>query len=232
MIVRESINFERGLDPKDSMDIGTPLARLATELGMTYAEIRQDRKDLQEIVAAAINPGDDEDKDYSFAFYAVADDPMAYDISRESRLFDVALWADQHQKDAIRILRTPDRISESVNFERGIDPKKSAKIGLTSPKRFKTIEEFTDHVMAALPLIFGGKIPEDILSKREGGMLPESYYGKIAWWLTENGFEMPNGNNDWEGPIDNAPKGFAFWTTPITQRLEQMLGEKKWSEYN
>jgi hypothetical protein len=364
--LNEAYNFERGLDPKDSMDIGTPLARLANELGMTYAEIRQDKKDLQEIVAAAVNPGDDEDKDYSFAFYAVADDPRAYDISKESRLFDVALWADQHQKDAIRILRTPDRMSESINFERGVDPrdsmdigkpitrmlnrlgtsnldrprlkekieelpstlylegrgdsqiidikrykdlnkaekkslaswyasslsreenkkkidpdfiwiklkydfpnpgikewmdldkfavlldrkirkkflkesqnfergvdpKKSAGIGLSSPKRFQTIEEFTNHIIAALPLIFDGKIPEDILSKKEGGMLPETYYGKIAWWLAEKGFEMPNGNSEWEGPIDNAPKDFAYWTTPIVQKLEQMFGQKRWSEYN
>jgi hypothetical protein len=43
---------------------------------------------------------------------------------------------------------------------------------------------------------------------------------------------MPNGNNDWEGSPDNAPEGFKFWTTPIVQKLEQMLGQKRWSEYN
>nr|HPI82948.1 hypothetical protein [Candidatus Paceibacterota bacterium] len=112
-LVLEAIDFERGKDPKDALEIGSPLARLADELGMTYAEIKQDKKDLHEIVAAAVDPGNDEDKDYRFAFYAVADDPMAYDIPRDSRLFDVALWADAHQDDAIRILRTPDRVSES-----------------------------------------------------------------------------------------------------------------------
>ena len=123
-------------------------------------------------------------------------------------------------------------IGESLNFERGIDPKKTIGIGLEAPKRFKTIEEFTDHVIAALPLIFGGKMPKDILSKKEGGMLPEKYYGQIAYWLSEKGFEMPNGNNDWEGHIDMAPKEFAYWTTPLVQKLEQMLGQKRWSEYN
>jgi len=97
---------------------------------MTYAEIKQDKKDLHEIVAAAVDPGNDEDKDYRFAFYAVADDPMAYDIPRDSRLFDVALWADAHQDDAIRILRTPDRVSESINFQRGKDPKQALGVGL------------------------------------------------------------------------------------------------------
>jgi len=111
--VNESINFERGQDPKSSMGIGNPLAQLANELGMTYAEIKQDKKDLENIVEASLdklyNNAGYTDKDYSFAFYTVADDPMAYDISRDSRLFTVALWADQHAKDAIRILRTEDR---------------------------------------------------------------------------------------------------------------------------
>jgi hypothetical protein len=157
---------------------------------------------------------------------------MAYDIQRESRLFDVALWADGHKKEAIRILRTPDRVSEGMDFERGVEPKKAAGVGLSAPRRFKTIEEFTNHIIAALPLIFDGKIPEDILSKKEGGMLPESYYGKIAWWLSENGFEMPNGNTDWEAHPDSAPEGFKYWSTPIVERLEQILGQKRWSEYH
>jgi len=126
---------------------------------------------------------------------------------------------------------TPDRISESVNFERGIDPKKSIGIGLESPKRFHNIEEFTNHIIAALPLIFGGKIPEDILSRQEDGMLPNTYYGKIAWWLTENGFEMPNGDSDWEAGPANVSKEFSYWPTSIVERLEQILGEKRWARY-
>jgi hypothetical protein len=123
-------------------------------------------------------------------------------------------------------------VRESINFERGVDPKKTVGIGLEAPKRFTNIEEFSNHVIAALPLIFGGKIPEDILSKKEGGQLPESYYGKIAWWLSERGFEMPNGNSDWEARPENAPKEFAYWPTPLVQKLEQMLGQKRWSEYD
>jgi len=138
----EGIGFERGKDPKDAMEIGSPLARLADELGMTYAEIRQDKKDLQEIVAAAVDPSENQDKDYRFAFYAVADDPMAYDIPRGSRLFDVALWADGHQEEAVRILRTPDRVSESANFERGMNPKQAVGIGVLGRKGLSIVHGY------------------------------------------------------------------------------------------
>jgi hypothetical protein len=122
-------------------------------------------------------------------------------------------------------------VRESINFERGLDPKKTVGIGLLAPRKFKNIKEFTDYVITVLPLIFDGKIPEDILSKKEAGMLPSSYYGEIAKFLTEIGHEMPNGNSDWEGPVENSPKEFEYWTTPIVQKLEQILGQKRWSEY-
>ena len=143
--INESLSFERGKDPKDALKIGSPLARLADELGMTYPEIKQNKKDLQEIVAAAIDlpHGGLDDRDYKFAFYAVADDPMAYDIQKDLRLYDVALWADAHQKEAISILRTPDIVSESVNFERGMDPKRAMGLGAVKVKGDRGVGDYT-----------------------------------------------------------------------------------------
>ena len=119
-------------------------------------------------------------------------------------------------------------VRESLNFERGLNPKKSIGIGLEAPRRFKTIEEFTDFIIMALPLIFNGKMPEDILSKKERGVLPMSYYDKIAKWLTDIGHEMPNGNSNWKSKIEIVDKEFRFWTTPIARKLEEILGEKRW----
>ena len=123
-------------------------------------------------------------------------------------------------------------VRESINFERGLEPKTAAGIGLLAPRKFQSIEEFTDYVITALPVIFNGKIPEDILSKEESGMLPEKYYGQIANFLTEIGHEMPNGNSDWETHVDNCPEYFKFWPTVIKDRLEQILDQKRWTEYN
>ncbi len=50
-------------------------------------------------------------------------------------------------------------VKEYLDFERGINPKKAMKVGLESPRRFESIEDFTHYIIAALPLIFGGRIP-------------------------------------------------------------------------
>ena len=123
-------------------------------------------------------------------------------------------------------------LNESLNFERGIDPKKTIGIGLTSKRKFKNINEFIDYVITALPYIFGGKMPEDILSKKENGQIPESYFGQITKFLYDCGHEMPNGNDDWDGSVDLAPPDFHYWATPLVKKLEQILGEKRWSEYD
>jgi hypothetical protein len=122
----------------------------------------------------------------------------------------------------------PESLEESLNFERGIDPKKSMMIGLSSPRRFKSIEEFVDYIIKAMPLIFGGKIPEDILSKGEEGIIPESYYSEIVKWLSR-GFEMPDGDSDWDFTTNTE---FNTWTLQIEQRLEEILGQKRWSKNN
>lgn len=196
--LEESMDFERGLDPKKAMDIG---------------------------VNRPLRPGD---KVVLLSSFTGEPFDTAYYIRTQEDGGIVV--THPHQGEAVY---DPDYVvRESVNFERGIDPKRSTSIGLEAPRRFKNIQEFTDFIIAALPLIFGGKIPEDILSKHENGMLPESYYGKIAYWLSERGFEMSDGNSDWESEISRVPEEFAYWTTPIVKRLEQILGQKRWSEYD
>lgn len=119
-------------------------------------------------------------------------------------------------------------VRENINFERGLDPKRSIGIGLQSPRRFKSIDELVDYIIDALPIIFDGKIPDDILSKEENGMVPSSYYIKIIEFLNRVGHESPNGNYDWT--FINDP-GVAFWPILLINRLERILGQKRWDPY-
>jgi hypothetical protein len=260
MIVRESIEFERGRSPEDIKRLfgreyhpGEIILRPDNgysphkTIMMFLERLPADYAGTEHFKVATLGYIDIEGKakpygykfeldNYNTGNYVDADTKdIRFPTSAEELVLKRFLNRSKISKIKERLGMFPilngKLIKESLNFERGIEPKKASKIGLTAPKRFKTIEEFTNHIITALPLIFDGKIPEDILSSHESGMLPEKYYEKIAWWLTENGFEMPNGNNDWEGPIDNATAEFKFWSTPIVQKLEQILGEKRWSEY-
>jgi len=231
MIVRESINFERGQDPKRSLHLGVAefLQNMEKEFKMYYPGLMPPK----EFFERSETEGDGD------VFCANVNSMSPYwtkickEFFKEDPYFEfISLKKRKQWEYILKVKFNPNKkITESVNFERGIDPKKSIGIGLESPKRFHNIEEFTNHIIAALPLIFGGKIPEDILSRQEDGMLPNTYYGKIVWWLTENGFEMPNGNSDWEAGPANVPKEFSYWPTSIVERLEQILGEKRWARY-
>ena len=231
MIVRESLEFERGIDPKKALHLGVSefLEDMEKKFKMYYPGLMSPNEFFE-------RSNDEGDGDL---FYSNVNSISPYWTKAAKNFFNkdpyfefISLKRKRAGDYVLKIKFNPNKkISESVNFERGIDPKKATGVGLAAPKRFQTIEEFTNHIIAALPLIFDGKIPEDILSKEEDGMLPESYYGKIAWWLSENGFEMPNGIRDWEGKYESSPPEFKYWTTPIVQKLEQMLGQKRWAQY-
>jgi hypothetical protein len=96
-------------------------------------------------------------------------------------------------------------VKESISFERGKDPKKVLGIGIEAPRTFKTPDEFVDFLIEALPYIFNGKIPDDILSlsEIEGGILPWSYYNQIIKFLerTKKTYINKYGeiDDDWDG---------------------------------
>ena len=109
-----------------------------------------------------------------------------------------------------------------AQFVRGEDPKKSIGIGKNRQIDFKNPEEFTNYVIWVLPIIFGGKIPDDILSKNEQGMLPQSYYEKIRDFLDKMG-HTGNGEKIF-GDDSETPNNisFAYWPRFIRTELEKM----------
>jgi len=230
MIVRENINFERGLDPKKSMDIGEEAAKKIKIDKIKWAF------DWKEDDYEVINFIEDY---YGYPILLVYNShknspfvaTTTFDYTNNFMVRHSAYKAIEKMIETHAYYSEND-LEESLDFERGIDPKKAAGVGLTAKRRFKNINEFIDYVITALPYIFGGKMPEDILSKKENGQIPESYFGQITKFLYDCGHEMPNGNDDWDGSVDLAPPDFHYWATPLVKKLEQILGEKRWSEYD
>lgn len=92
------------------------------------------------------------------------------------------------------------------------------------------INEFTEYIIIVLPYIFSGKIPDDILSKKEAGMLSASYYLKITKFLDKCGHQQSNGNDLWRGS-DNTPSEFQFWPALIKKALENKGYVRRPEEY-
>jgi hypothetical protein len=109
-------------------------------------------------------------------------------------------------------------VYESLKFERGLNPKDAMKIGLWSPRTFNDENEFYDYVIYILPYIFDGKIPDDILSKDEDGILPQSYFEIINNKLLDIDYEI-------DGRIIHPANGTS-WPANIRARLEKMGYER------
>lgn len=220
----ESANFERGMDPKKTMDIGKETSeRPKIESTKWFYEDWNDRgTEIEKFIPDY----------YGYPILLLYIEEAVYPwiatttFDKTDRFMAKSLAYRQIQ----RIIERKVGIEESQHFERGVDPKKSIRVGLRAPRRFETIDEFTDYIIAALPLIFDGKVPDDILSREEDGMIPQSYYEKITDFLIEIGHEMPNGSSDW-GYGESAGKDFDSWPAFVVARLEVMLGQKRWDRY-
>jgi hypothetical protein len=142
-IVRENINFERGMEPKQSMDLG---------LVAKWMSIKKD--DILEIK-----------RDFTTNSQNEIDDDSRYNIFKEGNFFGVEMSAQKYDdgcigftgytddgvvrsSDDIFIWGTPlqidqrfeiihQGIQESINFERGIDPKDSMKIGRVGEREIR-----------------------------------------------------------------------------------------------
>jgi len=75
-------------------------------------------------------------------------------------------------------------IKEHINFERGISPQKAMNVGIYTPRLFTSPAEFIRYIILVLPIIFDGKIPDDILSSaRQNAALSDIGYTKIREFL-------------------------------------------------
>ena len=107
MIVKEHINFERGLDPKDAMSIGDK-------------HIRK----INKICELIYNSGIEADEVSPNAVQYVCDEfnyPEFSNLTTE----EIVEISDKYDEWLLN-----NKVTESYNFERGLDPKDAMQIGL------------------------------------------------------------------------------------------------------
>ena len=118
-------------------------------------------------------------------------------------------------------------VREHINFQRGLDPKAAMGSGVFYPRTFTNISEFINYIIMVLPIIFDGKIPDDILSKPETGILPSSYYRKIRIFMHNCGHQVMSNNGSIDIfreflDYDDSIGEFLYWPELIKKELKKM----------
>ena len=151
--IDESLNFERGLDPKASMDMGTKNRILNKLKSIFYNEIDLGSKREMQTLWGFYPKGEDyyifssvypqnwiEDilKDYGIDEFL--EFPGKYEEKR-SAVYKIKYKIKEPFKEYFKNIGAAGQhfVSESVNFERGIEPKKAMNIGKNKNNFFATI---------------------------------------------------------------------------------------------
>lgn len=255
--VRESVNFERGQDPKKALNIGNKLYRQNLEalnnIKDKFSHISEDPK----VYASKL------------AELGVRLNSIVVKTSRRGILYGVA-WINSKGGMQYRLLNLPNRekelfskvteyirgteglsdkkIEESVSFQRGRDPKGSMGIGLVNMRKFPNMMEFIKWLVKVLHIILDVP-PEDlkeeiekkyIINKPWAGTIPDDLFSKICKWVTERGpFTIGKKNNCQDLYSLSSPeafpgtevygKAYRTWTDKFKEILEEkgLLPSKK-----
>lgn len=139
-IVRESISFKRGRDPKRAMDIGlSPRQRFEMiEPGDIYVTLEDMpgisiRKNSYVLVLHVNNDG----YDHREVKYAISDNLKH--LKSKYRDMGFSHWGWPYSffiecLDKVDHIELDSSVSESLNFKRGKDPKKTMEIGMNNPR--------------------------------------------------------------------------------------------------
>jgi len=158
------INFERGIDPKDSMNIGLPGIRAMSKMkpGVIY---RTEEKRWY----------------YYFFFKNPENNEIYYSFSSSRKVIHAYRFLSKHKPSDFPLDLTPtgkhfDKflpkltfVDESINFERGIEPKDSMRVG----RKWKwdmTAEELAEHILDVV-----SEKARPILSKIEAAVKAAGY---------------------------------------------------------
>lgn len=141
LFIYDSFDFERGLDPKKSMGIGMEgklnswlqskygLKPSTDQIALEYAVMGNHLEFVKYLIG--VKKAEISDTAINVAFQNHVDD-------------EIKMWlitkGDQNSMDYLQ-KKTKQAMGESVNFERGLDPKDSLKIGIRNKRSFKTVRE-------------------------------------------------------------------------------------------
>ncbi len=149
--IYETLDFERGLDPKKSMNIGMD-AKLDAWIQNNYGVKASNDKEALEYAVTG--------KNLEFVKYLIGVKNteisntalnLAFQKKSNYNLFlkntiddEIKLWlVTKGNPESMDYVKNNMKkiIGESINFERGKDPRDSMKIGIVNKRSFKTIQE-------------------------------------------------------------------------------------------
>jgi len=204
-VVKESLDFERGLDPKEAMGVGI-MAQI-----LNYAKEKIKQEDY-----SWMNPSE--------WLWEIQEDP---NISAENKnAWLDYLWRNKKYLVSKELQKKVDKTFESQGFQRGLDPKQAMNIGLE-----EQIKNFLDERTSSSPAMWisyllteGSKEELDketrikwiefLIKKPEynSQLGEEDYYGLKEWgieWIPYVPF--PDNNFKYEKIANNFIISFSEW---------------------
>jgi hypothetical protein len=113
-------------------------------------------------------------------------------------------------------------VREYISFERGKDPKSALGIGIHYPRTFKSKKELVDYLLIAIPEIFDGEIPEDIVCRDEY-IIGDVYFHMICDFLEEHKMTFLHNDggksNNWKY---SDAKSVEWWPLELKKRLLEL----------
>jgi len=144
LFLYDSFDFERGVDPREALNIGIEgrlrnwikkkkgldFDKTKLETVLHYAAMDNQVDFVKYLIDVKKAPITDGALNVAFA-NKVDDEIIMYLISK----------GDQGIMDFIQKKKKARTVRESLNFERGLDPKDSLKVGIRNKRSFKTVKE-------------------------------------------------------------------------------------------
>lgn len=168
-LVKEYIKFERGQDPKHSMNIGIQrdFWKYATSIfeisrfNFKILRISCNKWEMSITLSADIKDFSPlEKKINELGLNIFLKDPFCH---VENMIEQVLIYKFKSKYVGL-FSEEGKTLEESYHFERGRDPKEAMEIGLFSPKYFSTMQECVDFIISNLSGILKmQKIPDDII---------------------------------------------------------------------
>ena len=188
-IVRENINFERGLDPKKALDLGIEqsIKKFLKEIGQQSSSIDHEMKIcvrygktdfVDYLIKNGANVHSEGDLALKIACNKGDTDTVRVLLKnganantiRLDSSYNIKRWK-REIKDLIR--QYQNKIKENLNFERGLDPKKAMGLG---SKMLAMIRDLHNEFQPTMWNLFGR--PEDRAGFALKGTLMQIYFDK------------------------------------------------------
>ena len=222
MLVKESISFTRGLDPKIVLGIGQKNFRSYEDFGNFLIKIIPKLLGTDEIPKDILQEKRHVIKQAYFDIIDKFINDQKFTV-KNNLIQKKCSWPWLVDNKLSELGYPTDKINESLSFERGLDPKDMLGIGGDwSPKVFKNMREFIPYLIKILPHIFGGYIPNDIINSTDG-IIRNKYFHIISKYLKEHNkkflYSGERISDDWE---TGDGKEFVSWPDSLKSKLLKM----------